>query len=205
MNQDTFIFILFKYRETTLPLLNLTITLQQSGELRMCWSVPSWAEAELRYWHWPQWLRWQSGWRCELRLSPLFLLLEPPESLLQSLVLCNNLVQLLLQMLDLTVTGGFNVLTILEPIYCLSQDLVQNVFTLDCNSLEAEEIEGFVVCWRLHLCDPHPTPWRQPSLQLPAPSSSSAWVLSDEIEQLLFVMLYDLMCSFHNEWDLSSI
>ena len=100
---------------------------------------------------------------------------------------------------------GFNVLTILEPIYCLSQDLVQNVFTLDCNSLEAEEIEGFVVCWRLHLCDPHPTPWRQPSLQLPAPSSSSAWVLSDEIEQLLFVMLYDLMCSFHNEWDSSSI
>ena len=75
------------------------------------------------------------------------------ESLLQSLVLCNNLIKLLLQMLDLTVTGDFNVCTILEPIHCLSQDLVQNVFTLDCNSLEAEVIEGFVVCWRLHLCD----------------------------------------------------
>ena len=48
-----------------------------------------------------------------------------------------DLVKLLLQILDLPVTGGFSVLTILEPIHCLSQDPSQKVFTLDCNSLEA--------------------------------------------------------------------
>ena len=180
MNQDTFISILFKYRETTLPLLNLTITVQQSGELRMCWSVPSWAEAELRYWHWPQWLRWQSGWRCELRLSPLFLLLEPPESLLQSLVLCNNLVQLLLQMLDLTVTWAWGLQC---PHYSWAYLLSVSGLGSKCLYFGLQLSGGWGdrrICCMLEITSLWPPPHPLEATKSPAPSSELQQCMSVE-------------------------